>query len=70
MDNYFTLPIVMKQLRAIDIGVVRTARGRIGWPHPLLAGLDSNSTKFNYFYWYVDINGTLIAKWKDNSLVF
>jgi hypothetical protein len=70
MDNYFTLPIVMKQLRAIGIGVVGTARGRIGWPHPLLAGLTNNSTKFNYFYWYVDINGTLIAKWKDNGLVF
>ena len=70
MDNYFTLPIVMKQLRAIGIGVVGTARGRIGWPHPLLAGLTNDSTKFNYFYWYVDINGTLIAKWKDNGLVF
>ena len=70
MDNYFTLPIVMKQLRARGIGVVGTARGRIGWPHPLFAGLTNDSTKFNYFYWYVDINGTLIAKWKDNGLVF
>ena len=70
MDNYFTLPIVMKKLRQRGIGVVGTARGRIGWPHPLLAGLDSNSSKFNHYYWYVDEFGTLIAKWKDNALVF
>ena len=70
MDNYFTLPIVMKQLREQGIGVVGTARVRIGWPHPLLAGLNTKNTIFNHFHWYVDENGTLITKWRDNVLGF
>eukprot|EP00957_Ditylum_brightwellii_P186104 14168950-Ditylum_brightwellii.AAC.1 len=32
MDNYFTLPKVIKHLRDNGIGVVGTARIRTGWP--------------------------------------
>ena len=36
MDNYFTVPAVMKHLRNKGIGVVGTARARRGWPPPAL----------------------------------
>ena len=32
MDNYFTLPKIIKKLHDLDIGVVRTARCKQGWP--------------------------------------
>eukprot|EP00957_Ditylum_brightwellii_P181492 13824822-Ditylum_brightwellii.AAC.1 len=34
MDNYFTLPHVIKHLRKHGIDVVGTARMRKGWPPP------------------------------------
>ena len=30
MDDYFTLPKIMKKLRDINIGIVGTAQGRVG----------------------------------------
>ena len=32
MDNYFTLPKLIRKLRDIGLGVVGTARFRKGWP--------------------------------------
>ena len=32
LDNFFTLPKVMKKLRDLGIGCVGTARGRMVWP--------------------------------------
>ena len=56
-------------MREKGIGVVGTARGRKGWPHRLLAGLNTENTIFNHFHWYVDEYGTLVAKWRDNAPV-
>ena len=70
MDNYFTLPGVIKQLRDKCIGVVGTARFKQSWPPKELKDIDKNDAEFNDFYYSYDEHGTLIGRWMDNTLVF
>ena len=70
MDNYFTLPNVMKKLRELDIGVVGTSRFKKNWPPKELKALTMEGTNFNEFHYCYDEHGTLLARWMDNSLVF
>jgi len=69
MDNYFTVPSVMKHLRDKGIGVVGTARARRGWPPSALQKVEQKNCDFNEFRYLIDDDGTLIAKWMDNGLV-
>ena len=69
MDNYFTLPKIMKKLRDINIGIVGTARVRVGWPPKELSSLEPKKCEFNEFYHTVDKYGSLISKWMFNGLV-
>ena len=70
MDNYFTLPPVIKKLRDKAIGVVGTARFKRNWPPKELKMIDIKDAEFNDFFYTYDENGTLIARWMDNRLVF
>ena len=70
LDNYFTLPKVIKILREKEIGIVVTARFRRDWPPASLAKISHESANFNYFYYTQDEHGTLVAHWMDNGLVF
>jgi len=70
MDNYFTLPGVIKLLRDLCIGIVGTARFRFGWPPKEIRDIDQSSCNFNDFHWTVDKDGTLLGRWMDNALVF
>ena len=69
MDNYFTLPKVMKKLREKDIGVVGTACFRKNWPPKELKNINADEVDFNDFYWTIDENNTLVGRWIDNGLV-
>eukprot|EP00957_Ditylum_brightwellii_P183869 14005351-Ditylum_brightwellii.AAC.1 len=61
MDNYFTLPNVIKQLRDNGMCVVGTARMRRGWQiHPLQT-IQQKDCNFNEFKYLVDDNGTLVV---------
>eukprot|EP00957_Ditylum_brightwellii_P194411 14806041-Ditylum_brightwellii.AAC.1 len=62
MDNYFTVPSVMKHLRDKEIGVVGTARARQGWPPLALQKVEQKGCGFNEFRYFIDDDGTLIAK--------
>lgn len=68
MDNYFTLPKVIKTLRDIGVGIVGTARFKRNWPPVQLR--ESVLSTFNEFHWCVDEFGTLLGRWMDNSAVF
>ena len=70
MDNYFTLPGVMKTLREKNIGVVGTARFKQNWPPKELKVIEKSQAEFNDFFYTYDDHGTLIARWMDNGLVF
>ena len=70
MDNYFTLPCAIKELRDKGIGVVGTARFKQGWPPAPLQDLNLKTINFDNFYWMIDKYGTLVACWMDNGLVF
>ena len=70
MDNYFTLPRVMKKLRELDVGVVGTARFKRSWPPKQLKELTIDQVNFNEFHYCIDEHGTLLGRWMDNSLVF
>ena len=70
MDNYFTSPKVIKSLRDRDIGVVGTARFKKTWPPQCLKQINSETVKFNDFYWMVDDDGTMLGRWMDNNFVF
>eukprot|EP00957_Ditylum_brightwellii_P006067 459599-Ditylum_brightwellii.AAC.1 len=67
MDNYFTLPQVIKRLREKGIGVIGMARMRKGWP-PQALRKTKNECNFNNFRHLVDDNSTLVATWMDNGL--
>eukprot|EP00957_Ditylum_brightwellii_P097742 7443421-Ditylum_brightwellii.AAC.1 len=69
MDNYFTVPSVMKHLRYKGIGVVGTARARKGWPPSASQKVEQKDCGFNELRYLIDDDGTLIAKWMDNGLV-
>eukprot|EP00957_Ditylum_brightwellii_P068461 5197816-Ditylum_brightwellii.AAC.1 len=69
MDNYFTLPQVVKRLRDRGIGVVGTAMMGKGWPAQALRKTKKNECNFSNFRYLVDDNGTLVASWIDNGLV-
>ena len=69
MDNYFTLPKVIKELRAQGIGVVGTAKYQRAWPPVKLKNIEDKSACFNQFFWTVDEHGTLVARWMDNGMV-
>ena len=49
MDNYFTLPGIIKKLRDKGIGVVGTARLKNNWPPKELKVIDEKDAKFNDF---------------------
>ena len=68
MDNYFTLPKIMKSLRNREIGVVGTSRFRKAWPPNKLKQVNMDSANFNDFTYLVDEEGTLVARWMDNGL--
>ena len=70
MDNYFTLPKVIKELRDRSIGVVGTARFKQLWPSKELKRVPVDEARFNDFYWTVDEYGTLLGRWMDNNFVF
>ena len=70
MDNYFTLPHVMKTLRDKNIGVVGTSRFKQNWPPKELKVIEKSQAEFNDFFYTYDDNGTLLARWMDNGLVF
>ena len=61
MDNYFTLPKVIKKLREMGVGVVGTARFRQGWPPEKLRRINISDVNFNDFYHCIDEHGTLCA---------
>ena len=73
VDNYFSLPKVMKKLRYLGIGCLGTARVRQGWPLDELQEQSINSRykndTFNHLYWTVDESGTLVSRWMDNKFV-
>eukprot|EP00957_Ditylum_brightwellii_P096204 7328626-Ditylum_brightwellii.AAC.1 len=69
MDNYFTLPHVIKYLRKNGIGVVGTVRMRKGWPPPGLHNIQARNCDFNEFRYLIVEHGTLVAQWMDNGLV-
>ena len=59
LDNYFTLPKVIKALRKHGIGVIGTSRFKQGWPPNELKdyhkkdnpnGIKTSDCKFNGFY--------------------
>ena len=72
MGNYFTLKKVIHRLCDNGIGVVGTSRFRRGgWPPAELKdGITAESSQYNDFYWMIDSGKTLIARWKDNGMVF
>ena len=70
MDNYFTLPGVIKALRDKCIGVVGTARFKRSWPPKELKVIEKNQAEFNDFFYTYDDFGTLVGRWMDNGLVF
>ena len=70
MDNYFTLPNVIKKLRELGFGIVGTARARRNWPPKNLQKVEQKQANFNDFFYCIDEFGTLCAKWMDNGLVF
>ena len=70
MDNYFTLPKIIKKLRDEKIDVVGTSRFKQNWPPKELKAVDDKIALFNSFYWMVDDFGTLVGRWIDNGIVF
>ena len=70
MNNYFTLPRVMKTLQDKNIGVVGTSRFKQNWPPKELKVIEKSQAEFNDFFYTYDDNGTLLARWMDNGLVF
>ena len=70
MDNYFTLPKVISKLCELGIGIVGTSRFKQNWPPTELKNINDDNAQFNDFYWMIHENETLIARWKDNGMVF
>jgi len=70
MDNYFTRPKVIFELRKLNIGILGTAQYQRGWPPEVLKKVDDKKCNFNDFFWTVDEYGTLVARWMDNGMVF
>ena len=44
MDNYFTWPKVMNELRKMDVGVVGTAKNKRGWPPSPMKNINEKVT--------------------------
>ncbi len=68
MDNYFTLPKVVREagLQGVNIGCVGTFQARKGWtPKPIA---EVNDKKFITLYHY-DNNSFCIFCWVDNNVV-
>ena len=70
MDNYFTRPKAIYELRKLNIGIVGTAQYQRAWPPEALKKVDDKKCDFNDFFWTVDDYGTLVARWMDNGMVF
>ena len=70
MDNYFTLPKVIYALRNLGIGIMGIAKYSKAWQPLCLKKIDDKKSNFNYFFWTVDLYGTLVARWMDNGMVF
>eukprot|EP00957_Ditylum_brightwellii_P197418 15041557-Ditylum_brightwellii.AAC.1 len=62
MDNYFTTPTVIKQLRGNGIGIVGPVRARRGWPPSAKQKIQQKDCDFNEFRYLIDDTGTLIGK--------
>ena len=54
----------------MNIGCLGTSRFRKNWPPSELKNLSHENVNFNDFYWMIDENNTLVARWQDNGLVF
>jgi len=67
MDNYFTYPNIVADMRMNGVGVVGTARSRKQWPPKELSSI--NDIRFNTLYTCCDDNNFLIARWVDNKIV-
>ena len=50
MDNYFTLPNVIKKLRELGFGIVGTARAHRNWPPKSLRTIKPKHANFNDFF--------------------
>ena len=50
MDNYFTLPNVIKKLRELGFGIVGTARARQNWPPKNCKRLNKNKQASMIFF--------------------
>mmetsp|Transcript_42995 Transcript_42995/g.84507 ORF Transcript_42995/g.84507 Transcript_42995/m.84507 type:complete len:174 (+) Transcript_42995:523-1044(+) len=70
MDNYFTSPKVMPELRKNDIDTSGTSRFKQNWPPKNLKLIKQKDCNIDNFYQTVDKHGTLVACWMDNGLVF
>ena len=70
MDNYFTLPKVIKALRDKGIGIVGTAKYQRAWPPIELKQVSDKDCSFNDFNYTTDDYGTLCARWMDNGMAF
>ena len=70
MNNYFTLPKVIVVLQEKNIGVVLTSRFRINCPSKDLRKIQQEKVDFNDFFYCIDRDRTLIARWVENGIVF
>eukprot|EP00957_Ditylum_brightwellii_P053667 4066425-Ditylum_brightwellii.AAC.1 len=60
MDNYFTLPQVVKHLKDNDIGIVGTTRMRKRWPPPAWQKIQQKDCNFNEIRYLIDDNRALV----------
>ena len=70
MENYFTLPKVIKKLSDLGIGMVGTERFNQIFSPKQINDIKITEVNFNDFHWMVDQCGILISRWMDNGLVF
>ena len=67
---WITLPRAINALREKGMGVVGTARFRLGWPPKKLRAVNQTEVIFNDFYFCYDKFGNLVSRWMDNVLAF
>ena len=67
MDNFFTTTDVIKATRALNVGVVGTARKRRNWPPKEMGAIDDE--RFNTLYCLPSKDNYMIFGWVDNLVV-
>jgi Transposase IS4 len=67
MDNYFTLPGILRDSRAMNVGIVGTARNRSNHPPKEMKAIDDK--RFNSLYLMSHEWNFLCARWIDNNVV-